>query len=1015
MEEGGEEGWRRCGPLNTAVGQSVWLLTAWIGIWIGYILWRSNQPLVWSDTPLISANVFECCGLRWEGLGTLRVILSAAFNDVTAEGYRPLSKGVALLGTAVLSERDDAAVWWYAFVGGLLGASAVFFFLVARRLLGSGRGAAIAVFLFLFTPAVIAGSWVVFSGIQIVVPLFLSAGLFLYWKYHETGGLRRRYCYGLCVIMFVAPWFREFIGILALLVILLEFQRVRRPTLLAGVAAAALLHAVYPTSLVALLVSRELPVTSIFSMGFLGAQLGAGKIGWDHRFWQLLLDFRWAMPVQFVTLWPPVLLLVGAIALVLDLRRSIGRLWPRQCSAGARGAKCRRELIATLGIAGGGTSVAAILALEGDGGEVAALAAALGLAVLGFRRNAFVGIWFAVTFLPFLKVFTEHVHLAYPAMPASIILADAIEQVWNAARGLGRLSAVARYAVGIVLAVGAGDHALNAYGSHRVVSSVNLGIIEVAKWFRANVPAGSIVVTNAIHGEDIRLASGGHVKVYYTVEAGVASDCDVVAEPEALEDLLQKSRGRRDVYFLDVDFRYPPEKELYHSHKYVRAASVAVEDLGVAHVTRVRYPYLDPLKGLLAGWYVHFLGAPDLENDFYHGAALDGAPMMREVYAEYGVYRVVGTSVSRWEPKGALELVIEGYRGFNVLKWNGRYFAIPQGEGPFELRRFQRGDYSRRFAADALESLLGQIDAAGDGGLNGTEGCSELGTAAVVHRGYRGFTLVRCGRWVYAVPHGASIDCSRVCGAPLLALAGESVVSAMGLVDLWLREVAVGKKQGEPYMVREGYRGYNILLLGGRYYAVAQSEGAVTASRLRRGRYSSMVSADTYDEVVRRVDEVHEASLAERRFERPVLLRHGYKGFDIVGYGSRIYGVPQELGHLTLAGAGEWWRAKILVGASKDGVVRQIDRVVALRETSKRAQERRIPSVLETSYSGFDLVAYEGRVYGIPTEYGGFDAKKLRRGEYRDLVVGCSVDAVKRVIRRTRGTIERRAWVTAHE
>jgi hypothetical protein len=267
-----------------------------------------------------------------------------------------------------------------------------------------------------------------------------------------------------------------------------------------------------------------------------------------------------------------------------------------------------------------------------------------GLGFAGLNRNAFLTWWFLLFFLPFLKVFTEQVHLAYSLLPASIIIVSALEELWCF---LQNRATALRYGFIFFMSLAAGDHLLNLNGSYRVVHSVNDGILEMSDWFRSNVPKGSIVVTNALHPEDIRLFSGGHITVFWTVQSGIPLPNRAVDSLTKLEALLRENKGKRNVYFLDVDYDFTRDKVRYHSHKYVRNQSVAMEKLGHIHTTQAYYPYLDPLKATVSRSYISFLGAPDLENDFYRGPAQNGTPFMRETYAEYHVYKVIGTSIRR--------------------------------------------------------------------------------------------------------------------------------------------------------------------------------------------------------------------------------------------------------------------------------------------------------------------------------------------------------------------------------
>lgn len=58
-------------------------------------------------------------------------------------------------------------------------------------------------------------------------------------------------------------------------------------------------------------------------------------------------------------------------------------------------------------------------------------------------------------------------------------------------------------------------------------------------------------------------------------------------------------------------------------------------------------------------------------------------------------------------------LVVEDYKGFNVVRWGGRFLALPQGEGEFDPVQVERGRYSRTFSGDALSEVTAQIDRLG--------------------------------------------------------------------------------------------------------------------------------------------------------------------------------------------------------------------------------------------------------------------------------------------------------------
>lgn len=688
------------------------LICLWVIVTTGFSLLRSSTIFVWDDSPRIAANRYSIPNpIVWGEPATFERIISYSFDSVKGgAGYRPLSLIIAEIGASLFSNPHTSPVTWFTAIGMIFGTLAVCVFLVARRYLQTDTAALLAVFLFLFSTPVITGGWVVFAGIQAIVPLMICLGLLLYWKAVESARHRGLYMSGLCVVLFLGPWFREFIGSLSLLIIFLEAQRARKPTLLMGIAAVFLLHTLFPMALVKLLVYPQLPLAPVFAIGFSGAQLGAINPGLN-----LMDSVRWWASDNFLTLFPPILFGLALVAYMVPAFFSapelVRRIWKKRVSpSNGQHILANVETVKNIFL----PLLFITVALFGYSGfydhRVFILWLSLGMAFLAIRYDTFLAWWFLLTFLPFLILFTEQVHLAYALLPASIIMAATVEKSWQAVRQLNGRLRFLRYALVLIMALVIADHALNLYGSYEVVHSANDGILTMADWFKNNVPRGSIVISNALHAEDIRLYSGGHIEVYWTVRAGIARNEGAVAEPGELEKLLKENQGKRNVYFLDMDYNYTPVKAAYHSHKYVRDNSVAMEHIGLIHITKARYLYLDPFKAYTPRPFISFLGAPDLENDFYRGPAQDGTPLLREVYTEYHVYRVTGTKVDTWNSRGAPKMVKEGYYGFNIFFLNGRFFAIPQGEGAFDLEKIRQKGYSRFFISDSYPDIINRIE-----------------------------------------------------------------------------------------------------------------------------------------------------------------------------------------------------------------------------------------------------------------------------------------------------------------
>lgn len=96
--------------------------------------------------------------------------------------------------------------------------------------------------------------------------------------------------------------------------------------------------------------------------------------------------------------------------------------------------------------------------------------------------------------------------------------------------------------------------------------------------------------------------------------------------------------------------------------------------------------------------------------------------------------------------------------------------------------------------------------------------------------------------------------------------------------SFWLRERA----SSPQILLEEGYRGFNILNEGGKYYAIHQKEGAFSVRKYEHKKYKLCFSGNTIEELKRFID--------HHPFEPIPLLISSYRRFNIISYGDRFYG-----------------------------------------------------------------------------------------------------------------------------
>jgi len=101
-----------------------------------------------------------------------------------------------------------------------------------------------------------------------------------------------------------------------------------------------------------------------------------------------------------------------------------------------------------------------------------------------------------------------------------------------------------------------------------------------------------------------------------------------------------------------------------------------------------------------------------------------------------------------------IELVMQGVKGLNVLRFGHMFYAIPQGAGEFSQARAEAGEYDPCVSGTSLKDVLRRV-----------ENLQERSTEDVelVEQGVRGFNLIRCGSVFYAIPQSeGAFDLARI-------------------------------------------------------------------------------------------------------------------------------------------------------------------------------------------------------------------------------------------------------------
>jgi hypothetical protein len=603
---------------------------------LGYVAWRGVDYIVWDDTSSASFNRFVGTHpSAFKKPGWLSFLIEDCFGAIAGDGYRPISKMIRVYGSSWVMHDDWDCVPFVLVNGLLLGCCVVAFVAVARRFCATRLGIVLAALLFFFSTPILTGLLVVFSGIQVLVPLLILLSLICYFRALETTSKTARFLSvsGIAATFLVGPWVREFIGISPFLILVLEFQRKRCMSLVSVMAAVFAFHAVFPTALLHVLFFPDLPIRPVFMFGNLGHYLLAGQAGGFS-----IANLHWRIFLDALAIVPPSIYVLAAI-----------------------------DVVAAIAISSAGP-------FDAD------------------RR--FLAIFFLASFLPFLKIFNEQVHLAYALLPLSLLLAGSVERVW----ALSSRGPWVRAATALAIAVIAGDQALNLYSVRKTTDHIYRQIRDIARMFQKEVPRNAIVLGNALHLEDIRFYSNGHIDPWALMGGcGIPDSSHWLTTDEAIASWLSQNSDR-PIYLLDLRI---PERHLQRGpgrfNYFTNKKVIDLEYLGKVGQVHVNYPFLDPLRYLLPIQITNWTGPPDLEFDFYRGPTMHGAPFRKQVVAEYHLYLVQGRSLARWPDPVLIE---QDFHGYNLVGYQNRVYGIRQNCGPFDPERIKDGVYPGAFVAD---------------------------------------------------------------------------------------------------------------------------------------------------------------------------------------------------------------------------------------------------------------------------------------------------------------------------
>jgi hypothetical protein len=253
--------------------------------------------------------------------------------------------------------------------------------------------------------------------------------------------------------------------------------------------------------------------------------------------------------------------------------------------------------------------------------------------------------------------------------------------------------------------------------------------------------------------------------------------------------------------------------------------------------------------------------------------------------ADYGHVSVDGSFIfiANWKHFRSLssKLVERDHDGYSIFQIGQRFFfGIPRSEPELNLERLQKGEYRTILEGESLNEVQNRISAM-------TAPSEEVPEPSLIAEWYRGYSIIRSKERFYGAERTeAGFDPNRFAtGDSGKQFEGASLDEIKRQIDSFIG----------PEVVVHGFRGYNIIRVRRDFHGVKQDDGEFSLRRLHMSNYQGHVNALSTDEVKRLVDQVATAPVSDKA-PAPVLVEEGYKGFNLVRYGEKIYAIPQREG-----------------------------------------------------------------------------------------------------------------------
>ena len=348
--------------------------------------------------------------------------------------------------------------------------------------------------------------------------------------------------------------------------------------------------------------------------------------------------------------------------------------------------------------------------------------------------------------------------------------------------------------------------------------------------------------------------------------------------------------------------------------------------------------------------------------------------------------------------------VIEEYQSFNIIRWRELLYGVPQFFGPVDQLTVESEEGSLFFKASTLEHLkkliaefnhslnpntqLGNIT---DEDLNQPAVLSGLSLEELKDRiGDNGgptalprfleerseYNIIKFKNRFWGIPQIlGEVDLMQEKN-----LNHPSILSADLLEDLKKQIDEAIELSAAPELSGER-NNYNIIKYRNRFWGIPHILGEVDVTEEQNLEDPSIVSADSLEEMNKRIDEIVGLTAA------PELLE-AWNNHNIIKYKNLFWGIPHALGEVDVTQEETWEDPALTSADSLEEIKNLIDEKMGLIAAPELIDE----------WNHHNVMKYKNRFWGIPHTLGKLDLSRKKDQKNPSIVTADTLDEAKKRI-----------------